>query len=178
MHGDRHAQRVTLRTTDRRVDDALGVLQVTPDERRVDPGDRVRGQLVHQLVVGLRGPGPDQQPRRAPVQPVHQAGAELLPHAGQLRIPGEQAVHHRRTAVTGTGVHDHARGLVHDQELVVDRQDRHLHRRVGLDALHRSLGPSEQRQDLIGVHAQRRLADDLAVDEHVAGADQRGRLGA
>ncbi len=90
--------------------------QIALDELvRLDLGGerRVRGGIF----------GDDQQTRRVLVEAVHDSGPLRLA-AREVRDVREQRIDQRTARVTRRGMHDHAGGLVHDQQELIFKDDR------------------------------------------------------
>ena len=116
--------------------------------------------------------GHDQQPRRILVDTVHQTGAQIaLPEHRQRAQMIGQGIDQRPVPVAVARVHDHAGGLVDDQQIVVFVGDverdvlRHdLDLALGIGHHH---GDAVQRLDLVA-----RLGRTSA-HEHAAAVDRR-----
>ena len=74
-------------------------------------------ELARQLLVRRVVLGDDHQPRRAAVEPVHDAGPLLAADAAQIVDVVEQRVDQRSARVAGRRMHDHAGRLVDDDEV-------------------------------------------------------------
>ena len=92
---------------------------VPPHEREVAPLDLVVGQRGHQTLVRGRRPRHDEQARGAAVESVHDAGPPGITDGRDLGVAAEQAVDERAVGCAGAGVHDEARRLVDDDQVVV-----------------------------------------------------------
>ncbi len=77
-------------------------------------------QRRHRLIV-LRD---DHATRRVFVEAVNDAGTKLPSHASQIRDPVKQRVDQRSIRVTCSGMYDHARCLIQDEEICVLIQHR------------------------------------------------------
>ena len=120
---------------DRRVDPPAG-LHLAPDQRDVFLLDLALVKLARQLLVRGVVLGDDHQPGGAAVEPVHDAGPLFAADAAQIVDVVEQRVHQRAARVPGGRMHDHARRLVDDDEVVVlveDRQRQRFGLRLGVD---------------------------------------------
>ncbi len=101
------------------------------------------------------------------VQTVHDARAHrvaesLVTEVTHLGIEGQQTGHQRAVAVTRAGVHDLARCLVDDGEVLVVQDDVDLDAGVGLDV--GALGSRKYRDQVLALtYRRRRLHDDLVV---------------
>ena len=107
---------------------------------------RVSARVVHELLeapVRLRRARDDEEARRVAIEAVHDARpVRLLP---ALDVVGEQPVHERSLRVPGRGMHDDARGLVDDEEMLVLVRDREVHRLRRERARHRRPAPRTRR---------------------------------
>ena len=112
---------------DRRVD-APARLHLAPDERDVFLLDLAIVELPRQLLVRRVVLGDDHQPRRAAIEPVHDARPLLAADAAEIVDVMEQRVDQRAARVPGRRMHDHARRLVDDDEVAVLVEDRQRQR--------------------------------------------------
>ena len=130
----RHLLPVVRIASDRRVDPAAGH-HLAPDQREIFLLDLALGELARQLFVRLVVLGDDHQPRRALVQPVHDAGPLLAADAAEIVHVVEQRVDERAAGMSRRRMHHHPRRLVDDDEIVIliedgERQRFGLRRRV------------------------------------------------
>ena len=122
---------------DRRVDPSSG-LHDAPDERDVFLLDLAIAKLTRELLVRGVVLGDDHQARRAAIEPVHDAGPLLAADAAEIVDVMEQRVHQRAARVAGGRMHDHAGGLVDDDDVAIlidDRQRQRLRLRRRIDRL-------------------------------------------
>ena len=171
----RHALAANRVAADRPVDLAGRARGDPEHERHVLLLDRARGELARERPVRRIVLGDDQQPGRAAVEPVHDAGAEHAPDPGQVAHPGEQRVDERAARGTRTGVDDQAGRLVHDDDRLV--LVHHAQRDVLGRELRRGGGGDHDAARWPGLHA-RRSARRGRVEPHVARRDQRLQTGA
>ena len=76
--------------------------------------------------VRLAGPGHEQEPGRALVEPVDDAGPlGVVADAADLRVPGQQPLHQRAGALAGSRVHHQAGRLVDHEQVLVLVDDGH-----------------------------------------------------
>ena len=113
---------------------ALAILRMAVDGRgdlhgtlgEVAPGERRVGALDPALLDGAREPavrevglGDEQQPRRIPIEPVHNAGPARRPDRRQRRAAADEHVDERVVPVARPGMHDETRRLVEHREVLV-----------------------------------------------------------
>ena len=155
----------------RRLDLAGARARPALDERQVLAQDPARLELRLERRVGRLGAGDDEQPGRVAVEPVDQPGAPWLAPGGAAVL---ERLGERARAVPARRVHDDARRLVDDEEVLVLPDD--VEARLGRLLLrHR-----RRVEHLEGLAAVQRVALHLglAVDEHAAGVDRPLRRGA
>ena len=165
----RHLLPVRRIAADRRVDAASGQ-HLAPDEREVFLLDLAVGELARQLLVRRVVLGDDHQPRRAAVEPMHDARALLAADAAQIVDVMQQRVDQRAARVAGRRMHDHPGRLVDDDEvrvLVEDRQRQRLGLRRRVDRLR-----DVDRDLLPGLDRLVRLRRARPATQHVAVLDQ------
>ena len=179
---DRHARGTAVGAADGRVDHAPLVVHVPVHEGHVAPVDGVRRQLLDERPVGALGARHRQQARGPLVQAVHDPGAVGLTHPARRQFleigeAGQEAVDQGAPAPAGARVDDQPGRLVDDHDVVVDRDDRERHRRVGagvplrrVGAAHAELAP--------GSHGRAALGDDRAVEGDCPRRHERRHLGA
>jgi hypothetical protein len=115
--------RVVSITADRRVDPAAPRTRSPTDEGDIAPLERAVANEVLEPVIGLLRAGHDEQARRIAVEPVHDAGAVLLPTPG----PSGETVDERTARVAGRRMNDDTGRLVDDEQLIVLVGDPELH---------------------------------------------------
>src|SRR5437763_1331106 len=118
----RHALAILGMTRDRRLDVHRAVGEVPPGERRVHPPQLAPLDHARQAAMRQVGLGDEQQARRIAVEPVDDAGPPLRGRPltlRQRRAPRQEHVDERVVPVTGAGMHDQARRLVEDGEVLV-----------------------------------------------------------
>ena len=123
---------------DRRVDPAARH-HLAPDQREVLLLDLAIVELPRELLVRRVVLGDDHQPRRAAIEPVHDARPLLAADAAQIVDVMQQRVDQRAARVAGRRVHDHARRLVDDDQVVVLVDDRQR-QRLGCGAASTGVG--------------------------------------
>ena len=148
-----------------------------PHQGAVHPLRLVGAHLLDQQLIGPLGAGHHQQPRGAPVEPVHDPGPVGVADSGDVGIAGQQAVNQRAAVVPRTGVDNQAGGLVHHDEVQIlkDRPENDIGvgRRlrivpeVDVDGQRLALG------DPPGARG-----DHCTVEAHAAGGHQPGCNGA
>src|SRR5215471_9034236 len=118
----RHLLPVARVASDRLVDPSSR-LNFSPDERDVFLLDFPIVKLPRQLLVRGVVLRDDHQPRGAPIEPMDDAGPLLSADAAQVADVMEQRVHERAARMSGSGMDDHAGGLVDDDQVGVLIQD-------------------------------------------------------
>ena len=106
---------------------------------------------------------------------MNDAGPVRLPHLGELREPGEQAVDQRAVGITRPGMHDQAGRLVDDDEVLVLVDDGEHDSRVGLWCLRHGQQIGVDAHDL--AHLQPELADQCCSPSTSTPPDGDERLG-
>ena len=101
----------------------LVLLQDPPGDGEVGLFDLPPGELLGERAVGAVVLGHEDHPGGALVEAVDDAGPHHAADAGEVGDRGQQRVHERPPRVPGSRVHDHARGLVHGDEIRVLVQD-------------------------------------------------------
>ena len=103
----------------------------TPDQRHVLLLDLAILELTGKLLVRRVVLGYHHQPRGAAIQSMHDARASLAADATQIVDMMEQRIHQRPGLVSSGGMHDHAGGLVDDDDVrvLIDDRERQVFRR-------------------------------------------------
>ena len=144
-------------------------LHFAPHERDVLLLDFAVVKLAREMLVRGVVLGDDHQARRAAIEPVDDARPPLAADAAQIVHVVQERVDERAARVAGGRMHDHARRLVHDDQvaiLVDDRQRQGFRARRRIDRIGNLDGDG-----LAGLHRQVRLG--LApVHAHVPVLDQ------
>ena len=128
------------------------------------------GEHLDQTVVGRRGARHHEQPAGVAVEPVHDPGTGRITDVGDLGVAGQQAVDQGAVGVTGTGMHDQARGFGHHHDVVVLEPDHHFDRGIGHGQA-RDLRLAEELDHAAGLELAA-LADAFAVDQHRTRLDE------
>ena len=93
-------------------------------QRLVFAGDAVIGELRGQPVMGAVGLGHDQQTGRVLVDAMHDAGPFLATDPRQVAAEMvQERIDQRAAGRARGGMHDHAGGLVHDDQVGILVQD-------------------------------------------------------
>jgi hypothetical protein len=176
---DRHAGPVGGSAAHRRVDHAGVGGDSADDQGRVPAVDGAGGKLADQRLVGQRGPGHDQQARRALVQPVDDARAGRTARAGQVGEAAEQSLDQGAGRPPGARVHDQPGRLVNHDHVVVDVDQRQRGPRPGLadEGLGAGAGRQHDLQVLATDHPAGPGRGRPAAEAHRARRDQLGGLG-
>ena len=118
----RHLLPVVGVAPDRQVDPASG-LHDAPDQRHVFLVHLAVLELLRQRLVRRIVLRDDHHARRALVQAMHDARTQLAADAAEIGDVVEQRVDQRARVVARRRVHDHAGGLVHDDDVGVLVED-------------------------------------------------------
>ncbi len=165
VHGHEHP--LAPVAADRRLDRAAARRRPALDEREVLARDLARGELRLQRAVHVVVLGDDQQPARVAVQAMDDPRPPgLLAAAG---APG-QRLRERALAMPARRVHDDARGLVDDDQMLVLQSDGELRHRSVRAQLLDVLGSVVDR-DMLAAGDAVVLAHGRTVDEHPTGDD-------
>src|SRR5258708_7666165 len=109
------------------------VLDQSPHDRHVGPAERAVFELRRKCSMARIVAGDDDQARRALVEPVHDARTQHASDRGPAAAAAQKGVYQRAGVMTRRRMHDHARGLVDDGEVLVLVQDLEWNR-LGLGA--------------------------------------------
>lgn len=155
----------------------IGGVGNTMNQRAVMPVDGMGLELPGKAVMGTVGLGDDEQAGGFLVDPVNDARPPRPPDAGEaVAAMVEQRVHQRPRSGAGCGVDDHARGLVHHDQVIV-LPDHHKGDR--LRQRFQLLGRVEQDGDLITRrHTGRDIGQRLLPAPHGAGGNEPRKAGA
>ena len=160
-----HPLPVSRIARDRRLNDAFGLSEVPHYECGVDLGDRTPLELTLKALKRTIVFCSDNQPRRVPVKPVHNAWAKIATDTRQVATVGQQGIDEGARPVTGTGVHHDACDLIDDNEIriLVDYvQWHHLRYQV------RDLGLRQVNHDAVAQAQPLCRCRDTLVDGEVA----------
>ena len=121
---DRHLLAVGFAPPELGLDNARPFLQEPPDNCLVLPLDRAPGKLPGQVRMRRIILGNDEQSGCVFVEPVDNPGARRVVDSGERVAVVEEGIDQRACIVPAGGVNDHPRGFIHDQKMIVFKEDR------------------------------------------------------
>ena len=145
---DIHLQPILRATTNVSRDGTLILLQITPHKGYITAMDGVVEELLGKACVGTLVFGHNQQSRGILIYAVDQTRTHiaLLKHGQILQVVSE-CIDQRTAIITTSGVHDHTRLLIYDDEVII--LIHHVERYIFGYDLYLTLGIGHNKRDAV-----------------------------